>query len=407
MGRALKLDTTGSVPLLIGPEWDDVLPDPLPTDDEAIDAWLMEGLGGRTILEVAAPPVPVPPELDEDLLREIAEHQAHLERDRAHLASYRALKHLYLLTGQTERALLCSCVLELLNHGDPEDARVVAEYRRRPFATARRSFDEQAWGLLSHPDELAAIGRLSVLVGDLVAAVQAVPRRELGLQREQALDAADPRSCNKALRYVAATLGVPLPEAHVRPEQTAPVVVVNCRDDERLTPVVLLGQPIIGERCSRHVQVFELARALSQLRPERRLGLATPPVIAHTIAATWAIAAECEGEPPAGAAIGRTVALFRRVLPAVAMVQVESIGLELRDRELVPEQAAQLWSRGAELTGLRAGWALTGDLETCAKIVATSPQTPGSPPVKQRLLDLLWSSTTEPLIAVRKRLGLF
>lgn len=408
MGRALKLDTTGSIPLLIGPEWDDydVSADPLPTDDAAIDAWLQQGIEAREAVE---PPAPPPPSLehDEDLLREIAEHQARLAHDRGHLASYRALKHLYLLTGQAERALLCSCVLELLHHGDPEDARVVAEYRRRPFATARRPLDEQAWSLLAHPDEHPALGRLSALVGELMAWAGAVPRRELGIAREQALDPADPRSCNKALKYVAATLGVPVPEAHVRPEQAAPVVVVNCRDGERLTPVVLLGQPLVGERRNRHAQVFELARSLSQLRPERRLRLAPPASVTHTIAATWALAAEAEGEAPAGEAIGRTVAVWRRVLAPVALVQVESIGLELRENGLVPEQAAGRWSRAAELTGLRAGWALTGDLETCARIVATSPQTPGSPPVKQRLLDLLWSSTTEPLIAVRKRLGLF
>jgi hypothetical protein len=47
-----------------------------------------------------------------------------------------------------------------------------------------------------------------------------------------------------------------------------------------------------------------------------------------------------------------------------------------------------------------------GDLETCARILAAEPQSPLHLPPTQRLLDLIWSSVTEDLFAVRKHLGL-
>jgi len=47
-----------------------------------------------------------------------------------------------------------------------------------------------------------------------------------------------------------------------------------------------------------------------------------------------------------------------------------------------------------------------GDLETCARILAAEPASPLSLPPTQRLLDLIWSSVSEDLFAVRKHLGL-
>jgi tetratricopeptide (TPR) repeat protein len=340
--------------------------------------------------------------------RSIAAHQRVLAGEKGRVLSMRALKHLYIQTQQREKALMCACALELLQKGDDHDARKVAAYRQRPFATARGVLNDESWARLQHPDEDRLLGQLLGIVGGTVAAGQALPHKAFELVREDALAADDAHSYAKVLRYVAHVLDVPVPEAYVRPEQREPVVFANCLDGAELVPVVLLGAPLVGDRRSHVEQVFELARVLAHLRPERLLRLATPHPhsIAHVIEAAMALGAEIEGEPEATDVVGRTVLGLKRALPPIELERVAAIGVKLRALGSRPDAAALRWLQAADLTGLRAGWALVGDLSTCARLVAAEGQPAGTLPPKQRLLELVWSTMTEEMFAVRRALGL-
>jgi hypothetical protein len=97
---------------------------------------------------------------------------------------------------------------------------------------------------------------------------------------------------------------------------------------------------------------------------------------------------------------------MKKALPPAQLEQVAAIGRKLRADDVRPEAAAQAWLHASELTAARAGYALTGDLETSARLVASEPPSPAALPAMQRLLDLVWSSVTEDLFATRKHLGL-
>jgi tetratricopeptide (TPR) repeat protein len=340
--------------------------------------------------------------------KSIAAHQRILQREKNRILSYKALKHLYIQTAHREKSVLCSYALTVLRKSEPDDQKKVAEYRRRPFALTRRKLGDDAWLRVLHPDEDRLLDALFALVGSTIAAGQAQPHKSFGLNRKNAIDLDDKHSYNKALRYVATVLDVPIPEAYERPDQKEPVVFCNCMDGRELTPVVLLGAPLVGDNRSPVDQVFELTRVLTQLRPERLLRLAMPHAlsIAQVIEAAMALGAEGWSDPPATDGVGRTVAGLKRALPPHVAEQVANIGQKLRERGTRPDLAAVKWLQAADLTGLRAGWILVGDVEACARMVAADGTPPSTLPPTQRLLDLVWSSVTEELVAVRRGLGL-
>jgi hypothetical protein len=322
--------------------------------------------------------------------------------------SYRALKHLYIQTEQREKSLMCSHALELLKKGEPDDARRVAEQRRRPFATARRPLGDDAWNRVVHPDEDRMLGALFAIVGTTLLAGQALPHKTRGLSRKDAIPLDDKHSYNKALTYVSTILGVARPEAYVRPDQKEAVLFASCMDKRELVPVFLLGRPLVGDRRQEAEQVFELSRACALLRPERlvRLAMPHPESIATLIEAAMMLG---DGQPVARSGeeeLDRALDGLERTLPPPVLEQVASIGRKLRANGTRADMAAIAWLHATDLTALRAGWVMTGDLGICARAAAADVYAVGAVPPTHRLLDLVWSSVTEDLLWVRKHLGM-
>jgi hypothetical protein len=246
-------------------------------------------------------------------------------------------------------------------------------------------------------------------VGPTIAAGHAQTHKLAGLNRKDAIEPEDRRSFSKAMKYVATTLDVAMPEAYERPEQREPVIFVNTVDGRELVPVFQLGAPLVGDRRREPEQVFELARKSALLRPERLLRLATPhpQQIGHVLDAAVALVYDAEGAPPTPVAeLQRTVAGLKRALPPMQLEQVIAIGKKLRESGMRTDEAAVQWLQAADLTSIRAGYALVGDLETCARLVAADGRPTGCRAPTERLLDLIWSSVTEEMFLVRRHLGL-
>jgi tetratricopeptide (TPR) repeat protein len=338
--------------------------------------------------------------------KSIVEHQQILrvEKDRVH--SYRALKHLYLQTQQREKSVLCSYALEALARGEPDDARRVGEYRQRPFATARRPLSDDSWLRLRHPEEDPLLDLLFGLTAPVLLTAQAQTFKAAGLDRDEAIPPDDPHSYHKVLNYVCRVLGVPAPEAYARPEQREAVLFAGCTDGKEWVPVFLLGQPVVAPGHREADQVFELSRRVAQLRPERLLRLAAPhpELLSHLIEVAIALDAEQQGVPLPGD-VARTAEWLKRAL-GPAIEQVAAIGARLQAGGVRPDPAAIAWLKATDLTGLRAGWALAGDLGAGARSLATEGPTAAAHPQTQRLLELVWASTTEELFSVRRQLGL-
>jgi hypothetical protein len=244
----------------------------------------------------------------------------------------------------------------------------------------------------------------------MLAAPQAQQHKQLGLQRKEAvaLDAADARSWAKAIRYATSIFAINAPEVYARPEQKEAVVFVNAIDKTTLVPVWLVGAPLVGDKRPERELAFDISRRASLLRPERFLRwiFPQPGQLAHIIDAAMALATEQDEKRESTGEVGKMTQSIRRALPPPQVEQVAGLGRRLKQNNVKGESAALSWLQATDLTASRAGLVMGGDLETCARILAAEAATPISLPPTQRLLDLIWSSVTEELFAVRKHLGL-
>jgi golgin subfamily B member 1 len=340
----------------------------------------------------------------------IVEHQFLLRHEKQRIVSYRSLKHLYIQTGQREKAAHLSYALTFLKKAEADDSKYVAELKARPFATARRAMNDEAWARLAHPDEDRYLGALFTLLGPVLSASQAQPHKQVGLQRKEAvaLDAADARSWAKAIRYVTSIFAVPTPEVYARPEQKEAVTFVNCIEKTTLVPVWLAGALLVGDKRPERDLAFEISRRAAHLRPERflRWVLPQPPQLAHIIDAAMALSTELDEKRESTGDVQKTTQAIRRALPPAQLEQVAAVGRRLKQAGTKAEPAALAWLQTTDLTASRAGLVMGGDLESCARLIAAEPAGALSLPPMQRLLDLVWSSVTEELFAVRKHLGL-
>jgi tetratricopeptide (TPR) repeat protein len=339
--------------------------------------------------------------------KSILEHQLILRSEKNRILSYRALKHLYIQTGQREKSVQLSVALCFLKKGEPDDLTKANTYKHKDMEIARRALTDEMWLRLAHSEEDRYLDALFALVAPMLAAATAQQHKTLGLSRKEALSIEDPRSFAKALKYVTTTLGVAPPEAYVRPEQKDAVAFANCIDGRTLVPVFSLGAPLVGDKRQEREQVFELARRTAHLRPERfvRFILPQPQQLGHIIDAAMALGETAADKAPTGE-MGKTLMAMRRALTPVQLENIAAIGKKLRAHGVRAEEAALKWLQATDLTAIRAGFVMTGDLETSARLIAAEPQPATALPATHRLLDLVWSSATEELFAVRKHLGM-
>jgi hypothetical protein len=119
-----------------------------------------------------------------------------------------------------------------------------------------------------------------------------------------------------------------------------------------------------------------------------------------------ALATEQDEKRESTGEVAKMTQSIRRALPPPQVEQVAGLGRRLKQSNTKGESAALAWLQAGDLTASRSGLVMGGDLETSARILAAEPASPLSLPPTQRLLDLVWSSITEELFAVRKHLGL-
>jgi hypothetical protein len=280
------------------------------------------------------------------------------------------------------------------------------------LVAASRPLDAEDWARLRHPEEDQALDSLFAIFSRRVTQAVARPHKQLGLHKREALSDGDERACAQALRYVARTMGIPAPEAYVRYDQKQPVVFRNCALGKALAPALLLGLPLLGDRRSDRELSFRLAQTLAYLRPERIVGLVlkTAAEIASLIDTAKAISCSkaAEGEGAAPALLPEQVRALQSLSQSFSKAvldQVAALGGRLRAQGIHSEVAASRWLAACDATANRAAFVLCGDLAGCVALIRS--ETPGAALSQEpRVLDLIWSSTTDELTSVRERCGL-
>jgi hypothetical protein len=79
-----------------------------------------------------------------------------------------------------------------------------------------------------------------------------------------------------------------------------------------------------------------------------------------------------------------------------------ALGKRLRARGVEPRQAALDWLEATDRAADRVGLVVAGDLATCVRALEREPA--GRSGKQDRILELVWSSVTDEMFAVRSRL---
>ena len=322
----------------------------------------------------------------------IRHHQAILRTDHKRVASYKALRALYLRAGRRHAARAVEDALATFGVNPPDASKVDALFEPSAVIESPLPMPEPPTMPLRNDDWLAVARidvdlQLSVLfaiVGPPFAVERARMRPPIAVPPKEA---EVPAGVAKVLDPILKLLVTPRPPIYIDRDQTAACKLTMRTRGGVLVPVLVLGRPVADKKVNDLELSFRLARQLADLRTDRiarllcpRAGelaqiieLAAAPDDAGTHAARWLTAA----------------------LHPVELEQVRSIGAKLRERNVVPMTAAVGWLAATDRAADRIGLVVTGDLSGCVKLLERDIGE------ATRASELVWASVTEELLGVR------
>ncbi|HEU0031250.1 MAG TPA: tetratricopeptide repeat protein [Kofleriaceae bacterium] len=327
----------------------------------------------------------------------IVQHQAVLRANKRRAASYQALRTLYMRNQQTDKARAIDDAITLLSqHVIEEKIQALFE----PGASASMKIKREPRGVLGNDDWIALsrvdvdlqLSALFALVAPAFAAERArmrpppgAPPREHELQPHVA----------RVLARVVTMFGIPRPAVFFDREQLAPSKVALRVRDGVLVPALFVG-PTLDAIHDEQELAFVLARQLADLRNDRiaRLLCPRPGELAQIVELAIALTG---GESSSHAARWMTTSLHPMELD-----QVRTIGRRLRERNVHPMTAALGWLAATDRAADRIGFVVVGDLGVCTRVLEREPQVSAND--VNRVLELVWASTTEDVLVVRARL---
>jgi tetratricopeptide (TPR) repeat protein len=333
----------------------------------------------------------------------IGQHQLLVRGNKRRAESYKALRTLYERAGDRDRVRAIDDALAVL---ESIDVRVVedgiaelfdqAPSTPRPPPTPRaattsarpRSLANDDWLALSRIDVDLQLSALFALVAPSFAAERARIRPPQGMPaREHDV----PPAIADVLAQVAASFGIVLPPVYLDRNEPLPCRVTLRARDGVLVPVLVIGKPALDD-LDRHALAFALARQLADLRVDRIARLLVPRA--------GELAQIIESAIKTDTATGTAKWLTSSLHPA-ELDQALALGTRLKERGIQPLRAAVDWLAATERAADRIGFVVVGDLANCIRVLERDPNARAGD--VDRVLELVWSSISEDVLAVRAR----
>ncbi len=340
----------------------------------------------------------------------IVHHHAVLRSNKRRVASYEALRTLYQRAGELARAhAIDEALAALADHViDDHVDRLFEGEAGDTLRTGRAGGNkDRKFAPLANEDWLALARvdvdlQLSALFG-LVAPALAAERARMRPPPEcPAREHEVPDPIARVVVRVVRAFGIPRPPIYFDRAQLAGLKVVMRVRNGVLVPVLMLGPSLSAD--DPKALMFTLARQLADLRNDRiaRLLCPRPNELAQIVELATTLAARAdETAAGAGESGGHASRWLATVLHPVELDQVRTLGTRIRERGLNPMTSALGWLSTTDRAADRIGLVVVGDLGACARVLAAEPQTTAND--VNRVLELIWASTTEEVLDVRAR----
>lgn len=331
----------------------------------------------------------------------VAELREAIARDPLDPAPHHALHAIWSRTGEIDRALCAASVLVFLKGATTEQRTIWMELRPKGVPQFRAALSRGMFQrALVHRDLDAD---LSALFGAVVRGARAAKARALNAagRLPSLIDAAreEPdaptRTAAKAFFGAANVLGIDPPQLWVRErapsgltalpvEPPASVmgaaVLSGCTLPELM---FVLGKHLVGQHGPHAVRAMFRSSTELQLLRDVALAVARPTGKGPKDVLRSADALRSELRPDELEALGRAAAA-----PNVASANVER------------------WLRASELSGVRAGFLLGGDLSLAAKVLRQEPQAAGDASPNEKIKELVRFAVSDDYQALRRSLGI-
>ena len=322
----------------------------------------------------------------------IAQHQAVLRESKQRVESYVALAALYARGGQRDRARACEDALAVLGARGVDDTPRIAgqidelfdpaakiDAPSAPRATRTRPLANEDWLALARLDVDLQLSALFAAVAPALAVERARLRPPEVAARPHEL----PASFARVLGRVAGVFGVTRPPVTLDRELAAACRIALRAQDGALVPTLVVGRTAAS--LDERALSFVVARQLADLRSERIARLMCPR------AGELAQIIELVATPRDAAA--HASRWLSQALHPVELDRALAIGARLRERDVQPLAAATEWLAATERAADRIGLVIAGDLATCTRMLEREG-------AADRVLELVWASVTEEVLAV-------
>ncbi|MDB4957439.1 MAG: Tetratricopeptide 2 repeat protein [Myxococcales bacterium] len=319
----------------------------------------------------------------------IHHHQVLLRTFKRRIPSYEALRTLYRRSGQPEKARACDEALSIIG------MRVVEEKLEALFSRAITNVPAGASRTLSNDDWLALSKidvdlNLSALFG-MVAPAFAAERARLRPPQPLPAKLPDvPLPIANAILQVAGVFGIAAPAVLLDRDHVSACSITMRVREGALVPVLVIGRAALDNQIDERELAFSIARQLADLRGDRIARLYCPR--ASDLGQIIELVTTGDKTSHTAKWIGTT-------LHPAELDKVYAIGVRLRERKIDPARASLDWLAATERAADRIGFVVVGDLAPCVRLLEQEPASGDVP----RTLELVWSSVTEDVLAVRGR----
>ncbi len=325
-------------------------------------------------------------------------HQA-IAREPLEVAHHRALYRLYARTGQLDRAYCVASVLTFLDGADVEQRACFAELRPHGVPRFSARLGRGAWlRSLAHPD----LDRALAGVFETIARPARMLKRRANSERATR-EHRDTTTLLAAKAYFGAStvLGV---DAHLFVQRDLPGAVVALPGE----PVAsLMGASLLAGWSAPEL-MFVLGKHLATLVSEHAVRAHFPSVTELEVllaAATKVVVPTARTRAGVRAGeVARVAALLARELSPEERVRLGHVVATLTELER-PTDVVR-FMQCSELTAVRAGLLLCGDLSVAAKILRQEPVVPFDLSANEKVRELIRFAVSDGYADLRRALGI-
>jgi len=332
----------------------------------------------------------------------VAQHLALIEQNPYKVDSYKALRRLYFEHRQYDKAWCLCATLAFLKKADAEEQQFFEQYRTRGTVRAQARLDNERWIKdLFHKDESVYVGKIFEIVTRAVRSLKIQPIKNFGLKKTQKRATNDTLMISKTFFYVAQVINLPVvPELYLQEESPGGL---NFAVTEPMASAC--GSALLTGYSPQDL-LFLVTKHLTYYRPEHYLRWVLPShgELKGLMLACLKIGNPGMNIPDKDGVVGQWQRELEKIMTSMEVDNLQKVVA----RFVKSGEQADLkkWIRSLELTACRAGFLLSNDLETAAKMIQAETTAVDDLSPKEKIKELVLFSVSEEYFRLREAMGI-